>query len=372
MFLVRPATLEDAPTLLKLAKMVHFINLPADPEIIRAKIVRSRKSFAGEPRSPREREFVFVLEDTESGNVVGTSSVISCLSWPGRPHTFLEVRKRERYSTDLQTGQVHVTLKLGTDESGPSEVGGLVLGPSYRSHSERLGLLLSLIRFHFVGRHRDWFGDRVIAEMMGPLTQDSRNLFWECVGRRFINLSFAEADLFCQRSKEFITSLFPEEEIYVSLLPPEARNLIGKVGAETEPARRLLESIGFRYEGHVDPFDGGPYLEAQVDEIDLVRATRMVELAQSSDDFNRLGFVSRHKKADFRALRVRYAESGGKISIPAEAAAVLKAQPGEEVALTPLAATHGPRGSAKEKRAKNAKGDKKKKKGRKQQESPVS
>ena len=32
MFLVRPATLEDASTLLKLAKMVHFINLPADPE----------------------------------------------------------------------------------------------------------------------------------------------------------------------------------------------------------------------------------------------------------------------------------------------------------------------------------------------------
>ena len=44
MFLIRPATLEDAPTLLKLAKMVHFINLPADPEIIHTKIVRSRTS----------------------------------------------------------------------------------------------------------------------------------------------------------------------------------------------------------------------------------------------------------------------------------------------------------------------------------------
>ena len=61
MFLIRPATIEDAPTLLKLAKMVHFINLPADPEIIRDKIVRSRKSFAGEPDSPQEREFMFVL-----------------------------------------------------------------------------------------------------------------------------------------------------------------------------------------------------------------------------------------------------------------------------------------------------------------------
>ncbi len=61
MFLIRPATVEDTPTLLKLAKMVHFINLPADPDVIHTKIVRSRKSFAGEPTSPREREFVFVL-----------------------------------------------------------------------------------------------------------------------------------------------------------------------------------------------------------------------------------------------------------------------------------------------------------------------
>ncbi len=184
---------------------------------------------------------MFVLEDTDTGNVVGTSSVISCLSSPGRPHTYLQVRKREHYSDDLQTGSVHLTLQLGTDETGPSEVGGLVLGPSYRGHAQKLGRLLSMIRFHFIGCHRDWFADRIIAEMMGPLTADSRNVFWESVGRRFINLSFAEADLFCQRSKEFMTALFPKHEIYVSLLPPEARNMIGKVGVETEPARRLLE-----------------------------------------------------------------------------------------------------------------------------------
>ncbi len=118
MFLLRPATLEDAPTLLKLAKMVHFINLPADPEIIRAKNVRSRKSFAGEPASHEEREFMFVLEDTDTGNVVGTSSVISCLSSPGRPHTYLQVRKREHYSDDLQTGSVHMTLQTGHSTNG--------------------------------------------------------------------------------------------------------------------------------------------------------------------------------------------------------------------------------------------------------------
>ncbi len=335
MFIVRPATIEDASTLLKLAKMVHFINLPADPEIIREKIVRSRKSFAGEPASPQEREFVFVLEDTDTGNVIGTSSVIGCLSWPGRPHTFLQVRRRELYSEDLQTGQVHVTLQLGTDETGISEVGGLVVGPSYRGHEQKLGMVLSLIRFHFIGRHRDWFSDSILAEMMGPLTPDSRNLFWESVGRRFINLSFAEADLFCQRSKEFITSLFPPGEIYVSLLPAVARHLIGKVGVETEPARRLLESLGFEYKGHIDPFDGGPYLEAKLDDIELVRTTRMTTLAKSAGKFPLTGFVSVHRRANFRGIRTAYADVGDAISMPDDAVKVLKIEPGDELAVTP-------------------------------------
>ena len=336
MFLVRPATVEDASTLLKLAKMVHFVNLPADPEIIRAKIVRSRKSFAGEPEGPHEREFMFVLEDTDTRNVVGTSSVISCMSWPGRPHTYLQLRKREHFSDDLKTGHVHLTLQLCTDESGPSEVGGLVVGPSYRGHEQKLGLMLSMIRFHFIGRHREWFSDRIIAEMMGPLTPDSRNLFWEALGRRFINLSFAEADLFCQRSKEFITSLFPDQEIYVSLLPADARNMIGQVGVETAPARKLLEGIGFEYLGHIDPFDGGPYLEAKTDDLAPVRATKMGTLASPVDDYPNVGFVSCRRKSEFRALRTRYAESAGEVSVPQEQLEHLKAKPGDEVAFTPL------------------------------------
>ncbi len=343
MFIIRQAIAEDAPTLLKLAKMVHFINLPADPEIIRSKIVRSRKSFADQLQKPRDREFMFVLEDTATGNVVGTSSVITCLGWPGRPHTFMVVRKREHYSEDLQTGQVHLTLQLGTDESGPSEIGGLVLGPSYRGHELKLGMTLSLVRFHFIGRRRDWFADRIVAEMMGPLTADSRNHFWDALGRRFINLSFAEADLFCQRSKEFITSLFPTQEIYVSLLPPEVRNQIGKVGSETEPAKKLLESVGFRDRGQVDPFDGGPYLEARVDDIELITTTRTALLGKPVSDPDTEGFVSVHRDEGFRAVRTPCADAGETVSISKEAAEALRAVPGDEIAFTPLPKASGKR-----------------------------
>ncbi len=342
MFVIRQANLEDAPTLLKLAKMVHSNNLPADPDILRTKLMRSRDSFMGKVKQPWEREFIFALEDTDTGNLIGTSSIISCISSPGRPHLFLHVRKREHFSEDLQTGQLHVTLQLGTDDSGPSELGGLILQPAYRGHKAKLGLLLSLIRFQFVGLHRKWFSSRMIAEMMAPLTPDSRNTLWEYLGRRFINLEYAEADRFCRQSKEFITSLFPKGEIYASLLPPEARNLIGKVSPEAQPAKVMLEGLGFKYLGHCDPFDGGPYLEAQADEIALVTLTREAKLGESkgidaSAEYPLDGFVSLTGPAGFRAVRTNYAESesGKTIHIPPEKMYLISAQVGDGVAITP-------------------------------------
>lgn len=342
MFAIRQATQDDLPTLLKLARMVHFINLPPDKDIIAAKIARSRRSFAGAPISDREREFMFVLEDVPTGNVVGTSAVLSCISWPGRPHTFLQVRKRNHFSDDLQTGTVHITLELGTDESGPSEMGGLILAPGYRGHPQKLGALLSLIRFHFIGLHREWFSERIIAEMMGALTPDSRNLLWEYLGRRFINLQYVEADRFCQYSKEFITALFPRGEIYASLLPPEARNLIGRVGEETRPARAMLEAQGFVYEDQVDPFDGGPYIRASRDEIPFVQSTFSATLAAPSDTSETpstghvSGFVSVEGERGFRAIRTSMTIDGDRVSIPAESAGLLNAVPGDTVGVTPL------------------------------------
>ena len=265
MFVIRQAMPDDLSTLLKLAKMVHFLNLPADRDLIAAKIARSRRSFAGQEANEREREFMFVLEDADTGSVVGTCCAIGRVGWPGWPHVFLQVRRREHWSSDLQQGITHVTVEFGTEESGFSEVGGLILAPGYRGHKERLGSLLSLVRFHFMGLHRDKFHKRVLAELMGPVTPDSRTLLWEYLGRRFINLSYQEADLFCQHSKEFMTSLWPRGEIHASILPPDARALIGKVGEETVPAKVLLERQGFKSTDHVDPFDGGPYLAAQRD-----------------------------------------------------------------------------------------------------------
>jgi arginine N-succinyltransferase len=290
---------------------------------------------------------MFVLEDGESGEVVGTCTILCCVSWEGRPHIYLKTGKRSFYSEDLQLGQTHVTLELGTDTSGPSEVGGLILAPGFRGRPERLGSLLSLIRFHFIGLHRAMFAERILAEMMGPLTPDSGTLLWEYLGRRFINLSYKEADLFSSRSKEFLLSLWPKGEIYASLLPPEARALIGKVGDETAPAKRMLEKQGFKYHGHVDPFDGGPYLDVAIDEIPLVKATASMRAVAGTPGGVGEAFVSHRGRGGFRAVRSAYAMDGGRLVLPSETLAAIGAAADATVGFTPL-----PESKAKPRRTK--------------------
>ena len=320
MFLMRRAKIEDVPTLLKLAKMVHFINLPADRDIIADKAMWSEECFrklgsptlrggpgsGTAPNPAAERQpthdrgagpiysgeqsglgsavsrsdlFMFALEDTENGGgVLGTSQIIAHMGGPGRPNVSLRLTKKEMFSQTLQLGASHVVAKLHLDETGPTEIGGLILQPSYRGHKAKLGRFLSLVRFHFIGLHRPFFAERVIAELMGPVTPDGRNTLWEYLGRRFINLTYTEADSFCQYSKEFITALFPHEEIYLTLLSPEARSVIATVGPETLPARGMLEKLGFAYKDLIDCFDGGPTLEALTANISLVRDTRRLPL----------------------------------------------------------------------------------------------
>lgn len=342
MFVIRQVATEDVTTLLKLARMVHFINLPPDRDIIASKVVRSRRSFGRQATDPRERNFMFVLEDLDTGNVIGTSAIISCVSWPGHPHVYLDVTRREFWSDDLQQGATQVMLTLGEDVSGPTEMGGLILAPGYRGHAEKLGGFLSMIRFHYMGLHKRQFNKRVIAEMMGAITPESHNLFWDYLGRRFINLSYKEADLFCQHSKEFITSLFPRGEIYASLLPPEARNLIGKVGDETRPAKKMLEEQGFRFEDHVDPFDGGPYITAKRDEIPIVQATRTMTLEIAEGEHAETAFLSCDGDLGYRAIRGSCRLEGDRVMLSAAHAETIGAEPGMSIGVTPVK-PHGSR-----------------------------
>ena len=343
MLLLRDVRRADLPRLRALARALNSVNLPADDRALAAIIDRSVRSFAGRIADPLRRSYVFVLEEPRRGRVLGTSMVIAQHGTRESPCTFLDVAERERYSSTLDRHFRHVVLSIGFHFDGPTEIGGLVVDPAARGGAEMPGRQLSLVRFLLMAMHPDRFRETVLAELMPPLDRRGRSPFWESFGRRFTGLDYQEADKLSRKGKEFIQQLFPEGEFYATLLPPRVQRQIGTVGRATEPARRTLESLGFRFVNRIDPFDGGPHHEARLAEIPLVRAHRRLpvaagELPAASRHPEVLAAVERSGGTNrFRAVRTRARVRGGAVELPAEARRLLGVRPGEAVHLVPFA-----------------------------------
>ena len=241
---IRAASVEHLDDLSQLARHLNTVNLPDDPGVIRHLLETSERSFSGEIRDPRKREYVFVLWDREQRRAVGTSMIIAQLGRRGVPYIYLEVREEEKYSATLDRHYIHRVLTTRYSYDGPTELGGLVMHPESRRSPERLGSLISYVRFLFIAMQRADFRDQVLAELLPPFEPDGSSLLWEAYGRRFTGLSYREADRLSRSNKEFVRSLFPDE-IYATLALARgaARDRRGRGGdagrGEDAAARRL-------------------------------------------------------------------------------------------------------------------------------------
>ncbi len=283
---IRGAVPSDEDQLFEVAHHLGTVNLPANRAAIREILETSSQSFANAINPPSRREFVFVIVDTETGQVVGTSMIISQLGRKDAPYIYLDVIDEERYSATLDRHFNHTTLSIGYSYNGPTEIGGLIVRPECRKRPERLGLLISYVRFLFIKMHRADFRCEVLAELLPPLEADGTSYLWDALGKHFTGLTYAEADMLSKKNKEFVRGLFPEGTVYASLLPQQAQDVIGKVGAQTRGVEKMLRRVGFRYAERVDPFDGGPHFTAPTDDISLVRASapRRVARLMAADE----------------------------------------------------------------------------------------
>jgi arginine N-succinyltransferase len=193
-----------------------------------------------------------------------------------------------------------------------------------------------LSRFLYIALNRKKFEDRILCELTPPLTDEGRSEFWEALGRRFTGLPYQEADLLSQSHKEFIKSLFPQEDVYLCLLDAKARSVVGRVGEATKPAQHLLESIGFEYLEEVDPFDGGPHYGARTDEILPIKLSRKLKLAEFKDaSFKNQGLLAVSAK-DFKCTMISYDLRSNEVAIPDKERSLLKLDLGEEVLVAPF------------------------------------
>lgn len=311
MFYIREALESDGSSLLELAKELGSAgNLPHTSAGMKSLIEKSLHSFRSAQHPDENHLYLFVLVDQSQERVIGSSLIFSKHGTEEAPHTFLRVIHKTRFDRSTKTERKHQLLRFEFEEDGPTEIGGLILKPEYRAKPEALGKLLSYSRFIYMGMQPKRFEKEVIAELLPPFNEDGTSELWEAFGKRFTGMSYQEADALSRKNKDFIKNLFPTEDIYTCLFSEKAQSVIGQTGESTKAAQILLERIGFSYLNAVDPFDGGPHLEAKRDEISLIKRLKRLKASPapltSSGTRGVLGFFS---NSQFRSCLCFYKES---------------------------------------------------------------
>ncbi|MDP3858437.1 MAG: arginine N-succinyltransferase [Stagnimonas sp.] len=334
---IRPIAPTDLPALLHMAETAGagFTSLPPDEGYLREKIELSIASFDREVQQAGHERYMFVMEDSDSGEV-GACCAIEAACGLDEPFYNYRVGLTVHASRELGIYNQVPTLYLSNDLTGTSVLCSLYMKPGFRGAGA--GKLLSKCRFLFMAGFPQRFADKVIAEMRGVSNEQGHSPFWEGLGRHFFSVDYDRAEhIVGMGNKAFIAELMPPHPIYAVLLPKTAQNVMGKVHNQTAPALHLLEQEGFRYQGYIDIFDGGPSVEVPRTEIRSIKRARLFEAAIAEPASG--GVACLVSNTALHGYRCAYAElyvEGGKVALPAPLAAVLQLRDGEQVRVTPL------------------------------------
>lgn len=296
MYIIRPIKAKDLDTFEEFAKKssLGVINLPKNRAVLNEKIKDSHRAFHALIKKPNFENYIFVLEDTATGELGGTSSIVSRMGITEPNYYFRIVTIANDYTKKTMQILTPVSYPIG-----PSEICALYVKAQFRSCG--LGKLLSLSRFLFIANHPERFEDYTVAEMRGYL-QDNHCLFWEAVCRKFLDISYERLCEMELESRAFIPSIMPKWPLYVCLLPKEAQETLAKTHDKTIPALTMLYKEGFTFTGEVDPFDGGPKLGCKTANIQTIKSstTAIVDTIDSNLCDDRT-YIIANTKIDFRA-----------------------------------------------------------------------
>jgi arginine N-succinyltransferase len=313
-YVMRPSRLDDIEALAELAHLSGpgFTSLPEDEPILRERLDRSERAFHGRQRNLQYGKYLMMLEHIPTGTVVGCSAV---KAGTGIDHPFFNYRIITLAQASHAAGNLRFdmdALVLTNEYVGYTEVGTLFIKPDHRGGGG--GRLAAQSRYLLMAAAPERFSDRVLAELRGVVDDQGISPFWECLGRHFFRMDFADADkLSATTDNQFIVDLMPRYPIYVDLLPPEAREVIGRCHSDGVGAYKLLQWEGFEFDRTVDIFDGGPLVAAQRRHIRTIQESRMVTVEagdSGSDGDARQGLLSSNRLPDFRVSLGKFTRRG--------------------------------------------------------------
>ncbi|MGC8120808.1 arginine N-succinyltransferase [Marinobacter sp. VGCF2001] len=342
MLVIRPLQSDDLDDLYTMAQNAGkgLTTLPADRALLQRKIDRAREAF-NQRCAPEAALYLFALEDTRTGKAVGISGIEARV---GLEEVFYNYRLSVTVNASRELG-VHVrtpTLHLSNDMTDTTEICSLLLSNDYLGGGN--GLLLSRCRFMFLDDFSSHFSEKVFAEMRGVSDKNGLSPLWDALGRKFFDMEFSQADMLSGLgNKSFIAELMPKYPIYLPMLPDSARAVIGRVHDNTRPALKMLQAEGFNFNGMVDIFDGGPVVEAFVNNIRTVReaGNREVKVVESSATLDvpaeQRMMISNRLFRDFRVTTIPMdCVETDTVNLTREMANALLVEAGDVVRLAPL------------------------------------
>lgn len=303
MLVMRPAQVADLQQVQRLAadSPVGVTSLPDDAERLREKILASEASFAAEVSFNGEESYFFVLEDSETGRLVGCSAIVASAGFSEpfysfRNETFVHASRELKIHN-----KIHV-LSLCHDLTGNSLLTSFYVERDLVNTP--IAELNSRGRLLFMASHPERFADAVVVEIVGYSDEQGQSPFWNAIGRNFFDLDYTEAEkLSGLKSRTFLAELMPHYPIYVPLLPDDAQEAMGQVHPRAQITFDILMRDGFESDNYVDIFDGGPALHARTSGIRSIAQSRQVPVRIGEGGKGNRGYlVTNGQLQDFRAV----------------------------------------------------------------------
>jgi arginine N-succinyltransferase len=145
-------------------------NLPPHRETLERRIALAEAALDDEQARADGAPIMLVAEF--DGAIVATGMIFARVGaeWPFYSY---RITRQAALSRSLARSKSQRLLNLVNDFDGETEVGGLFVDPGMRGMA--LGQLMARSRYMFMATHRDWFGERVIAELRGYQDSEGRS-----------------------------------------------------------------------------------------------------------------------------------------------------------------------------------------------------
>jgi len=330
MYLVRPIEEKDFDAFQTLAELSGpgFTSLPDDPALLKGRVDQSLQSFSADVETPGEEGYLLVLDDMETGQVVGTSAVkvgvgVSKPFFNFRIFSIAQVSAAAERRFDMDV------MILVNEYNGSTEVGTLFVHPDARGGGT--GGLIAQARYLLMAAQPERFSRTIIAELRGVVDDQGYSPFWENLTSKFFRMDFNKADFLSGTTdKQFILDLMPKYPIYVDLLTDDAREVIGKVHSEGGGAKLLLEREGFSFDRIIDIFDGGPLVSAPRDSLRTLRESCLMTIKTGARGTQRRR-LSNDRINGFRACGAEVEMDGDTLIAEADILEALRVKEGDTV-----------------------------------------